>query len=48
MDTHFQAGSFFTGGKHALCFTLAKMIQILPKEPPSSLSNSAVRKNHAV
>lgn len=35
MDTHFQAGSFFMGGKYALCFILAETIQILPGEPPS-------------
>lgn len=35
MDTHFQAGSFFTGGKYTLCFISAKMIQIFPEEPPS-------------
>lgn len=35
MDTHFQDGSFFMGGKYALCFILVKTIQILPEEPPS-------------
>lgn len=38
MDPHFQAGSFLTGVMYTLCFILTKMTQILPEEPPSSIS----------